>query len=602
MGEFHFYYPRRKLDPMLTRRAFIARRLRAPVASEAFVEHISQTRDLLVLRVNSEEPGILYVPFVDPHGCVYFASTETLSCSTRPRPLFLELARGQLSRLTNRGAEWIGRGFLPHPKLRKAAREQVRKFAELLTCDREDSKFDANSVRLFESLCDLSRKINEEYLTRVLAARGEKSPPWVTRFGFSAPVNSTWSELYDSVFEPKRSGIARRSLGRIFQTVNPDFCWLDIERSKDVFDWTPFDTVMRDATDRNLRTTIGPLIRWGETLPAFLNDGDESQTRELFKKYVAELLKRDRKRTKRWIVATNVEARVKGISLESRLALTAQVAFEIHRFNPKAQTFLGFEQPFGDSIRRGARDMTPLELAMRVNKRGIFDGFYLEVNFGLSTNSTYPRDPMELHRFFDRWSALGTPVCLGLSCPGPTKTKTKSKSNDSEESTVLVDMYRQRASKRSLFGRKPDPVDAENDLLVDSPDETDEEALLWNEDTQRETTVRFLVAALSHRNVDEVVWTKFADVNALKYSTDQEFGDNQNGEKSPFVKDSSETGEIALDSDDEQGFELEGEVDSKERYNPRDRNRLPLSGLIDEKSKPKSTLDKLAGLRRAYID
>lgn len=589
MGEFHFYYPRRKLNSTLARRAFIARRLRAPALTETSVQQISDTRDLLVLKTRSSEPGILYVPHIDSQGCFFFASTETLSCSSRPRPLYLELARGQLSRLFNRGAEWIARGFVPAKPLRLAARKAVRRFAVLSTADRDAPNFDVRCADFFKSLCDLSQRINEQYLARVLMAR--ETSRWVTRFGFSAPVDFSWSKLYDSVFEPRRNGKARPKLDAVFQTVNPDFYWSDIERAPGDYDWFPFDAAMGAADIHDLKTTIGPLLRWGETPPKYARRYEEPRVREHFKKYVAKLLERDNKRTKRWIVASNVETRVEGVPLEIRLALAAQTVFEIRRQNPKAKAFLGFDQPFGDSVRRGDQDMSPFELAMRVARRKVFDGFYLEVNLGLSPNATYPRDPMELHRFFDRWNALGTPICLGLSCPSAPPPQPAER----DASAVLSDQFKAYSSKRGFLGLR-----ADDDLLASSPDEDAIEAQLWTEGMQRETIRRFIVAALSHRNVDEIIWTKFAD-SALDDSDQYLTGDDDD-ERNPYLKRRSLVDEINLDEDDEQGFELADERNVLVDYNPRDRDRFPTSGLFDEKGKAKATLHKLSAIRRAYID
>ena len=588
MGEFHFYYPRRKLNSTLARHAFIARRLRAPALTETRVQRVSDTRDMLVLRTRSSEPGILYVPYVDAQGCFYFASTETLSCSSRPRPLYLELARGQLSRLFNRGAEWITRGFVPAAPLRLATRRAVRRFAILSAADRDAPNYDVRCADFFKSLCNLSQRINEQYLARVLMAR--ETSRWVTRFGFSAPFGSSWSDLYDSVFEPRRNGRSRPKIDPVFQTINPDFCWSDIERADGDYDWFPFDAAMGNADIRDLTTTIGPLLRWGETPPQYAKRYEEPRVREHFKKYVAKLLERDGKRTKRWIVATNVETRVEGIPLEIRLALAAQTVFEIRRQNPKAKAFLGFDQPFGDSVRRGEQDMTPLELALRVARRKVFDGFYLEVNFGLSPNATFPRDPMELHRFFDRWNALGVPICLGLSCPSAPAPQAAER----DASTVLSDQYKIFSAKRGRFGLSDD----DSDLLTATPDEDAIEAQIWTEAAQRETIRRFIIAALSHRNVDEIIWTKFADAPA----PDAYLTGDPDSQPNPFIRRRSLVDEINLDDDDEQGFELADDRNVLVDYNPRDRDRFPTSGLFDEKAKPKSTLHKLSALRRAYID
>ena len=598
MGEFRFYYPRRALDPTLAQYAFIARRMRAPAVTETRVERCSETRDMLVLRTRSDEAGVLYVPFIDAHGCFFFASTETLSPSETPRPLYLELARGQLSRLFNKSCDWLMRGFVPSINLRVSSRNAIRRFTRLCIADKNDPNFDDRSFDFFKSLCTLSAQVNEQYLSRVLTVRGDLSSRWVTRFGFSGPVDSSWPELYDSVFVPQ-GGKARPKIDPIFQTLNPDFYWANIEHDDGDYNWFPFDAAMGHAESRNLSTTIGPLIRWGEMPPRFIDDRPEQEVRQYFKRYVSKLLERDGKRAKRWIVATNVESKVEGTTIETRLVLAAQLAFEIKRQHPKAQAFLGFDQPFGDSSRCIVQDMTPLELAMRVASRRVFDGFYLEVNFGLSDNATYPRDPMELHRFFDRWCALGVPICLGLSCPSaelPTHIP-------EESSTVVVDPNKTHPVKR---GDRPSSNvnESDSDLLSDSSNGEDATAppAIWHEEMQRETMRRFITSALSHRNVDEIIFTKFAD--SLEYGSDilNEENDDEDEKTNPFIMKSVLAEETFLDSERNEIIELVQKESKLGRYNPRDRNRFPTSGLFDETGAPKSTLHKLSAIRRAYID
>lgn len=564
------------------------------------VERVSEERDMMTISVRSRESGSLYAPYLDSEGCFYYASTTTLEFSESPYSLFLELSRGQLSLLMHKLGDWFMLGFQPSEKLHTALRNAVKRFAKLAVMDYDSPAFDSECVKFFDKATELNRRVNETILTQILTARRNQAEPWQTRFGFSARLDEEWSELYDAVFAKRRGGLIRPKYDAFFSGFAPEFSWADIEKEEGVYDWTALDRAYEHAKRRGLELTLGPLMRWGERVPLFVAGRPEEEVAALFKRYLHALFERDAGRTRRWIVATNVETDVAETTIETRLTLAAQTAVAIRKIDPKAQAFLGFEQPFGDGALTEAQVMSPLELASRLMRKNVFDGFYLEVNFGGARNATFPRDPMELHRFFDRWCALGVPLRLGLSCPSAPDPRLYDAAAQ-QDSTESVSKYANGSSERA------------DDLLAVSPEEAALEAALWNEKNQRETTRRFITAALSRRFVDEIVWTRFTDASAEvdEESTHRSYRVDEEDE--PYENYETElTAEIALAADDDATDELEFETAEEldefktrrraGRIDPRARDRFPTSGLFDVNAAPKPTLQKLSATKRAYID
>lgn len=586
------------MNAALVKRSFVTRRGRIPVPTQIETRSLGGGRDMLIARVDASDSGSLYVPYVDRDGCFYFASTTTLSQSAAPRSLYLELSRGQLYLLTQKLSDWQTLGFRLTSAVRSTTRHAVNRFARLVSSDYDSPDFDSECFQYFSTLSEFNQRVNETFLNNVLTSRRALADPWPTKFGFAAPIDRPWRKLYDSAF--KKRGPLRASLEPFFQTFNPDFSWREVECEDGFYRWTPLDAAYAQAAERGMETTVGPLIRWGERLPQFLQGRSNDDAIYLFKRYLKTLFERDAGRTRRWIVATNVEENVGSPSLETRLVLAAETASAIKKYNPSAQAFLGFEQPFGDGFLRGAQCMSPLELAVKVARRKVFDGFYLEVNFGLTDDSTPPRDPMELHRFFDRWCSLGTPICLGLSCPSSASADQAA----FEASSRLFDA-RMKNQERGLSD--------DGDLLAPSPEYADAETELWNEKNQRETTRRFICAALSRRNVDEILWTKFADSPSVRDPNEEPRA--RTGETTEIPLDcpcspySDEADvEISLCGDEREEFDVELDVSTARKTrkrpskrDPRDPQRFPTSGLFDEREEPKSTLYKLSATKHAYI-
>lgn len=585
MGEFQFFYPANELDSALAKRVFVTKRMRYPVESHARVKDLDGSRRVLTVRTATPESGALYIPHVARDGSFFFVSTETLPCDGNRFSLFLELARGQLSRILRKQSDWTSVGFRPSSGMRSSIRKAVRRFAELATLDYGAPEFDARSVATFRMLTDLSLRLNEQFLSNVLDARRKLVNPWTTRFGFTVDLNSPWEETYDQAFLPQ-NGRRRSKIDPVFQTFNPEFGWREIEREPGVYDWSLLDAALESAEKRGLQITMGPLLRWGSKPPAFVDRLNAKEIVDRFRKYVDALVTHVGPRANRWIVATNVESKLDVPPIETRLVVAAKTAFQIRAMRPKAEIFLGFELPFGDPGRRGALEMSGYDLATRVARRNVFDGFYLEVNFGETTISSAPPDPMEMHRFFDRWSSLGVPLCIGTSCPSAPTTQYAVQDAATQQLDAITTA--KAAANPEFLRQWAERQYAEGGLLSSSPEEESFENSVWTERNQRETARRFFATALSRRCVEEIIWTRWQD-KPYRYANEPSthLTDTDDGERDTEVEEEKEKNSTLT---------CLGEFDS------RDPDRFPTSGIFDENQNPKATLHKLAAMRRAYID
>lgn len=563
-SEFIFIYPKRRLDAAGARRVFFARRGRIPAPSEARVETYSETLNLLRITPATSGAGTVYAPCVSKREGAIFASTGTLAPSSVPRSLFLELARGQLGRLTRKRCEWGALGLETPKNLTSATRRDLRRFAALATSDRSAPGFEDECAALFDSLRETCLRTNDVFLEQATAARRDGAAERPTALGFAAGA-STFAGERTPFIGP--SGASRRRLRSSFNVFNPTISWADVERREGAFDWSAFDRALAFGEKRGWRTTFGPLTRWTpRTVPRWTLGRSDAEIAEAFWRFVEAAVLRAGVRVGRWVVATNVERSDLSPTAETRFAATEEAARRIRRLVPGAEAFWGFERPFGDAERFDlASAGAPFEIAWRLVGRGAFDGIYLEANFGLSRWATAPRDPLELHRFFDRWATLGVPICVAASFPS---------ANPRKRVATLFSAAAENSWGRWFGWGKRDDGGLDVDGLLTAPPEVEIDESFWSERTQQENARRFFLTAMARRSVVEAIWSRWED------------GGDAWG---------TEEGETTRDDSDADAPRDAAEAARTER------DEFPTSGLFDETGRPKPALHKLAALKRAYL-
>lgn len=572
-SEFVFIYPKRRLDAAGARRVFFVRRGWTPSPSEARVEPYSETLNLLRAFPSSSGSGAFYAPYVSKGEGLAFASTGTLAPSSVPRSLFLELARGQLGRLLRKRCEWGALGLEIPKALTAATRRDLRRFAELATSERSAPGYEDECAALFDSLRETSLRTNDVFLARAIEARRDGAAERPTALGFAAGAE-TFAGARTPFSGP--SGGSRRRLRSFFNVFNPTISWADVERREGEFDWSAFDRALAFAEKRGWRTTFGPLTRWTpRTVPRWAVGRPDCELAAAFWRFVEAAVSRAGARVGRWIVATNVERSDWGPSTEARFATTEEAARRIRRTAPSAETFWGFERPFGDAERFDVASAgAPFEIAWRLVGRGAFDGVYLEANFGLSRWATAPRDPFEWHRFFDRWATLGLPICVAASFPS---------ANPRRRVPTLFSASAERSWGRWFpWGRRDDADDF--DEVLTAPPELEFDESFWSERTQQENARRFFLTAMARRSVVEAIWSRWEDAG---------------GSGSVGGVDAAED---AADETTRDGAEFANdERRSAQEIKTAETDEFPTSGLFDEAGRPKPALHKLAALKRAYL-
>jgi hypothetical protein len=97
--------------------------------------------------------------------------------------------------------------------------------------------------------------------------------------------------------------------------------------------------------------------------------------------------------------------------------------------DPDTPTMIRFDQPWGEYLRHGEFDLSPLHFADALVRAGLhLGGIGLELNMGYLPDGSSPRDRLDLSRMLDLWSCLGLPLHLMLVYPSSTQPDAKSRS------------------------------------------------------------------------------------------------------------------------------------------------------------------------------
>lgn len=579
-GEFVFLYPKRRLDAARARRAFFVARGRTPIPTEARVEPATETTNALCFRVSESASGVFYVPHFSRREGAVFASTGTLAPTSVPRSLFLELARGQLARLLRKRFEWGVLGLEISRGADLATRREIRRFAALATSDRSASGFEEECFAAFESLRGTSSRLNDRFLEQASATRRDEAFERSTALGFAAGA-AAFRDGADPFSDPTGGGL-RRCFRSVFDVFNATISWADVDRRSDAFDWTAFDRALAFVEKRGLRATFGPLTRWTwETIPRRFVGRSDAEITAAFRRFVAAAVERAGGRIRRWVVATNVERDDLGPSAEARGAAAEEAARTIRRIDPTAEAFLGFERPFGGvGVFGRSTSGVPWGVVGRIAARRAFDGFYLEANFGLSRSATAPIDPLESHRFFDRWATFGVPLSVAASFPSASPKGRVS---------TLLSTTAENAWGRWFGCERRDDERRVDDWLT-APPELEIDESFWSEKTQQENARRFFLTAMARRSVDEAIWSRWEDGESESLAFDDESCESTSGCEDGGREDSGDAAK---------GGERNGR-NKRNGLNGRRLGEFPTSGLFGLDGRPKPALHKLAALKRAY--
>jgi hypothetical protein len=135
----------------------------------------------------------------------------------------------------------------------------------------------------------------------------------------------------------------------------------------------------------------------------------------------------------------------------------------------KQPGIVGIDQPWGDYLLHNETPYAPFHIAEELAGIPELGGILLDVNIGLSSKCSYPRDPLAFSAMVDQWSFFGKPLYFSLGIP-------------------------------SELGTNPDFPDEYVGLSFD-----------WSRKTQQEWVHRCVPILFSKRSVLGIFWNRLED-------------------------------------------------------------------------------------------
>jgi len=469
MTTLRFRYPKDLLPAPLLHRTFFASWGRVPALSKIVLED-----DMLIVHTEMPGSGTVHFPWPNKRLGVIFLCTETLCERERPYHLVKELARGQLGRLIRRFVELIYYGFKPNDLLRRTIRLEIARFATLATSNDLLPEINELAIESLNRLTRLSLTLNDMFLEQSLSFRKRMTPSFPVRLGIG--VDTFFQENPIDHFN-----VYSDLLKDVFHQVNATPTWKELEPEPDVFRWDIFDERIDTLRKNGFAIIAGPIIKFDfRSIPGWVIARlDEGETFEKFAlKYLDTFLEHFAHKVDLWILASRMNSQqLEHCPISRSMEMVKDFAGLFERHDLIQPGIVGVDQPWGDYLLHHDTPYTPFQIAETLSQLSGIDGILLEINFGLSSRCTYPRDPVTLSSMIDQWGFFGKPLYLSLGIP-------------------------------SELGSDPE-----------LPDEFVGYTFQWSRKTQQEWVHRSIPLLFSKRSIEGIIWNQLEDTSYSEHAS-----------------------------------------------------------------------------------
>jgi len=461
MTTLRFRYPKDLLSQPLVHRTFFAGWGRIPAPTQIVVDE-----DILSVSSEMTGSGTVHFPWPSKRLGLTFLATETLCERERPYHLVKELVRGQLGRTIRRFVDLVYYGFKPSDKLRRSIRLEVASFAVLATTDETSPEMNKLTKASLERLVQLSFTLSDLFLEQSLAFRKRQTPLFPIHLGINLDIPP--SENGVNGFEPHAN-----RLKDLFHLVNSTPTWRELEPEPDVYRWELFDQRINLLRNHGFCTVGGPILQFDDcSVPKWvlpqITEGDLFERFAL--KYVDTFLEHFAEKVELWVLSSKINShQMTNCPMSRLMELTRQVARVFGNHGLKQPGIVGIDQPWGDYLLHKEAPYAPFHIAEELADIPELGGILLDVNIGLSSKCSYPRDPLAFSAMIDQWSFFGKQLYFSLGIP-------------------------------SELGTNPDFPDEYVGLSFD-----------WSRKTQQEWVHRCIPILFSKRSVIGIFWNRLED-------------------------------------------------------------------------------------------
>ena len=408
MQAYRFRLTPNTVPTPLLRKSFFATWGRIPRPAKVSIEG----DELLVCPVGKGS-GTLHVFW--PHHLLGVIVESTDSLLPRPNPYLLvkELGRGALGRLSKKIADWQVLGFQPPDDLAQSILDVSRRFSKAATSDETNTDVEKEFVEILERLENIILEASRHFTDQSLAWRvraGEKIPVCFG-VGIREPMIETLYEF----------GLYAGCLHEAFHAVLPMPTWRELEPEPGIFQWEQLEKCLVNPQRFGFRVVLGPLLDFDRSsLPTWLLTDMKRPGffEERAARFVLTIMEKYDYLADVWILASKTNSHcIPEFSVGRGLDLIQWLGRQIRQRSIEHSLVVGVDQPWGEYGLDRTPDLELFQVAERLANSPEIDSLLMELNIGLDTQSTFPRDPISVASMIDTWSFLGKNLYVSFSVP-----------------------------------------------------------------------------------------------------------------------------------------------------------------------------------------
>lgn len=372
-----------------------------------FPTHVEYQKSLLTVTKAQNESCCVSIPWPLPNLGFPVTLSATLREKAEPYQLLVELARGKLNQLRNAAAELQLQGLEPSPQVLSETKAAIHSFAAAAlqtTPGAGDSDATEAIVRCYAASDALMR----QFTSTAIGLRTQEGRRIPTRWGCRVASTPTEAQTKEIV----------AAFPHVVIVPN----WAELEVASTKYDWVKLDELVDWAAANGYQPTIGPLIDFGEPLPAWLDgwEGELPSLSAFFCDFVESVVHRYGRRVKNWILCSGFNYTNRyGVSEDDRLRLVGRLLELARTLDPDAKWTIGLAQPWGDYLGGDDHTYSPLVFADTLLRSGLpIGGFELEIYAGDDGRASLLRDGLDTVRLLDLFGLLGIPIDIVARHPG----------------------------------------------------------------------------------------------------------------------------------------------------------------------------------------
>jgi hypothetical protein len=366
------------------------------------------TKGLLIERAENES-GYLHILWQTANRGRVVLITGTIAERPEPYNLPVELARGMVCRLRNQVGGWEAAGLDVPPAVMALLKVAMQHFIAAATSQDRPPAAAAQAQEAIEAALVASDLLVDAFAEQAIRIRKGPAPRLPILFGGSLEQTVPDRALTESFLAAFNSAIVPCN-------------WAQIEPQSGRRQWELIDKQLAWCAEHEIRVVGGPLLNLQQaTVPDWLLlwEGDFQNILKVLTEQVQTTVSRLRGRVHLWNCAARLNtADALSLSEEEVLRLAVRVVEMVRNVDNRTPIIVTFDQPWGDYLGQLDRDLPPLHFADALVRSDLgLAGIGLELNLGVGSRFTMPRDAMELSRQIDRWSTLGLPLVVMLTIP-----------------------------------------------------------------------------------------------------------------------------------------------------------------------------------------